>query len=439
LTIYSKKIIIEFMKNLKHEKFIYHNYSIDSNGFEYHFSMGEYEFRPRWTAHIPIIDDTLHELVFSLGMVELVSYWKSACPPIVEVECGRGLDEWQIQWWKKLYRNGLGEFFYVNNITPTESFMTITSTASTEHAPMLSEEGAAAVASRELTGSLIPVGGGKDSIVTLELLRDSMKDNLCYIVGDIKRACDSAVMAGYRNDQIIKVKRTIDPTLIELNKKGALNGHTPFSAIIAFSSLIFAYLSKKKYIVLSNESSANEGNVGNLEVNHQYSKSTEFESDFREYVERLSDTTAAPLPEYFSLLRPWNELQITRRFTQYPQYFTIFQSCNVGTRTNTWCCKCAKCLYVYIMLAAFIDESELSKIFGDNLLNNPELPELDGILHALKNPELDKPFECVGTREEVNLALDMISGNASDTEMSNLFNSFDSVNFVPASFICKLK
>jgi len=340
---------------------------------------------------------------------------------MVEVQCG-SLDDWQIAWWKKLYRNGLGEFFYVNGITPTDDFMEIvTFGRARTFAPTV----------HPLNGSLVPVGGGKDSIVTLELLRDSMQDNVCYIVGDIQRAYDSAKVAGYPDSQIIGVKRSIDPTLLQLNKQGYLNGHTPFSAVIAFSSLIFAYLSGKKYIVLSNESSADEGNVADGEVNHQYSKSTEFERDFREYVDKISPA----LPEYFSLLRPWNELQITRKFAQFPQYFPIFQSCNVGTKTNTWCCKCAKCLYVYIMLAAFIDESTLNIIFGENLLDNPELAP---ILQALKNPELDKPFECVGTREEVNFALDMIHGNKNDSDLLSRF-SLNTDNFVPDSFISKLQ
>jgi hypothetical protein len=429
--------------------FIYHGYEISESGFEYHFSMGEHEFRPRWSfpdlsrvaGAVPRADDPLlRELVFCLGMVELVSYWKAACPPIVEIRCG-SLDSRQIKWWKKLYRNGLGEFFYVNNITPTDDFMTIVCTAELSDKPIVNRQSSIV----NCKGCLIPVGGGKDSIVTLELLRESKDDNLCYIVGDVKRAHDCARVAGYCEPQIIGVSRSIDPMLLELNRRGYLNGHTPFSAVVAFSSLVFAYLSGKKYIVLSNESSANESNLssarqGSLrggeqsppslpgsDVNHQYSKSTEFERDFREYAARISPD----LPEYFSLLRPWNELQITQVFTAFPQYFPVFQSCNVGTRTNTWCCKCAKCVYVYVMLAAFLDDEVLDGIFGENLLGNPALA---GILEALVNPELDKPFECVGTREEIALALQLRGrGNVV------LPPFFDETHFVPKEFLKKLQ
>ncbi|MCL1881073.1 MAG: hypothetical protein FWF76_02720 [Oscillospiraceae bacterium] len=424
----------------KHEKFIYHSYKVDENGFEFHFSMGQYQFRPKWTCDVssPIKspnDPVLKELIFNLGMVELVSYWKSACPKIVEIQCGI-LDEWQIAWWKKLYLNGLGEFFYLNKITPTEDFMKIV--CPKPHVDLNQTSVSEDKPNHEsLSGCLIPVGGGKDSIVTLELLSKSRAKNLSYIIGDVKRAFDSAKTAGYSNSQIIGVHRTIDPVLLELNRKGYLNGHTPFSAIVAFSSLIFAYLSRKKHIVLSNENSANEGNcqLGEMTVNHQYSKSIEFESDFREYVSRISLANKVELPNYFSLLRPWNELQITGAFTQFPKYFSVFQSCNAGTKSNIWCAKCAKCLYVYIMLSAFIDDEQLLGIFGENLIENPDLSE---IFVALKNPKHDKPFECVGTRDEVNQALAMAAEHRSSSNLSlssGLYSEFDNNNFVPEEFL----
>jgi hypothetical protein len=393
----------------KHERLIYHDFTVSEGKISFHFSINDYHFKPEWRFNLPLRGENIDLLAFNLGMAELISYWKCACPPVVEVRCG-ALDDWQIAWWKKLYRNGLGEFFYRNNIESDSDgdFMQIHATGAHLPKPKI----------RELSGNLIPVGGGKDSVVTLELLSAQKSSNNCYIAGNIQSALDCAKTAGYADSQVIQVSRTIDPALLELNKQGYLNGHTPFSSIIAFSSLIFAYLMGKKYIVLSNESSANEGNTANG-VNHQYSKSIEFERDFREYVSRMS----ADLPEYFSLLRPWSEWQITRKFCTFPQYLNVFKSCNVGSKTNVWCAKCAKCLYVYIMLSAFLEEEKLAAVFGENLLRNPELFP---ILEALKNPDYDKPFECVGTREEVNAAL----------EKSMCFEDyFDAENFVPKEFV----
>ena len=429
----------------KYPEFIYHGYSITDDGFSFHFSIGEYEFRPEWKLgglKVPDgFDRALYEyIVFSIGMVELVSYWKCACPPRVIVQCG-ALDDEQIRWWKKLYFGGLGEFFYRNGInTDFDSFMRIECKNSA--LPRFTD-----VYAGKRRGAVIPVGGGKDSIVTLELLKEMQADNYCYIINPRRTTLDCAHTAGYTDDKIIEFSRTIHPELLRRNADGWLNGHTPFSAIAAFSSYLAAVLTGRKYVALSNESSANEGNVSGTGVNHQYSKSTGFERDFREYCEKwlLAE------PQYFSLLRPWTEWQIAKKFVQYPKYFTVFRSCNAGSKKDEWCCNCAKCLYVYIMLAAFLDDDELIRIFGTDMLDEPKHREL---FAALEDPDLDKPFECVGTRAEIQLALyhayKRREGNKipvllaeymkkERSEPMPLDNFFDSDNFVPSELIGLLK
>lgn len=424
----------------RHDSFYYHSYTISPGKLSFHFSMGGHHFRPVWTFDEKLCGDlddpVLCRAVFSLGMAELVSYWKCACPPNVVVECGE-LDQWQIQWWKKLYRGGLGEFFYRNGITPGDDFMEICPV--NMGAPEL-------IPSRKsFDGCLIPVGGGKDSIVTMELLKRTSEKLSCYIINPRGATLGTAYAAGFSDGDIVKVKRTIDPELIALNAQGYLNGHTPFSAVIAFSSWIFAYLSGKRYITLSNESSANEGNLSGSEVNHQYSKSTEFERDFRAYAGRCFGEA----PEYFSLLRPWSEWQIAREFTAFPKYLPVFQSCNVGSKTDTWCGKCAKCLYVYIMLAAFLDDERLIPVFGRNMLDSAEFT---GLFEGLAYPDTEKPFECVGTREEINLALQTAARrrerlplllerymSGKPAAAASLDSFFDEENFVPERFIGLLR
>src|SRR5699024_1564771 len=123
-----------------------------------------------------------------------------------------------------------------------------------------------------------------------------------------------------------------DKNLLELNSKGFLNGHTPFSAMVAFLSYLTAYLLGKKYIALSNEDSANESNVKNEKINHQYSKTLEFENDFREYQERYLKAEV----DYFSMLRPISELQIAYLFSKLEKYHKVFKSCNVGSKKEPW-------------------------------------------------------------------------------------------------------
>ena len=429
----------------KYGVFIFHSYTITDEGFSFRFSIGEYEFLPEWKWNGLVIPESMDRklieyIIFSIGMTELVSYWKCACPPRVIVKCGALTDE-QIRWWKKLYWGGLGEFFYRNGIqTDFDSFMRIEPEYT--DVPTFTDPYRG-----ERKGALIPVGGGKDSIVTLELLKGMKDDNLCYIINPRKTTLDCAHTAGYDDNNIVGLKRSIHKELLNRNADGWLNGHTPFSAIVAFSSYLAAVITGKKYIALSNESSANEGNVGGTGINHQYSKSTAFERDFREYCEKWLTVP----PEYFSLLRPWSEWQIAKKFVTYPGYLPVFRSCNLGSKTDSWCGKCAKCLYVYIMLAAFLDDAELIKIFGSDMLDSEEFGSLfNGLVYA----DFDKPFECVGTRAEIRLALynaykrreggkiplllqKYIKENNDEPE--GLDDHFDKDNFVPAELIGLLK
>lgn len=430
----------------KHGEFIYESYEINEDSFVFHFRMDKFRFNPKWSFSPELIKNAkdkklLQYAVFSLGMSELVSYWKCACPPVVKINCGALNDE-QIKWWKKLYFNGLGEMFYRNGIeTDVESFMDIIPIS--KDIPSFDTESGL----NGETGFLIPIGGGKDSVVTLELLKE-YKDNIaCYIINPRGATLGCAHTADYPDSQIIGVKRTIDKQLLELNAMGYLNGHTPLSSVIAFSSWIFAYCNNKKYVSLSNESSANESNVSGTGINHQYSKSTEFEADFRYYTKKYF----SPFPEYFSMLRPWSEWQIAKKFVSYPKYFPVFQSCNLGSKTDTWCSNCAKCLYVYIMLAAFLDDDRLIGIFGKNMLQNEEYRDL---FNGLVYQDYDKPFECVGTKAEINLALFTAAEKRKGGELplllkdymknnvdkpNSLDNYFDNNNFVPKEFIGLLK
>ena len=381
--------------------FVFQRYSIfrtkTSLKFRFHFDMaGKFVFEPEIEiparsfynlAEIP--DETLENLVFHIGLVELISYWKAACPPRVIIRAGY-LNREQTEWWKKLYFNGLGEFFYLNGIeTDREQFM-----------EMVPEGKPMDVARMRLEENrvLVPVGGGKDSVVTLELLKKTDFKVRPFLLNPREASLRTIDIAGFSDDESVVVHRTLDAKLLELNKAGFLNGHTPFSALLAFVSALTALLSGSRYIALSNESSANESTVPGSTVNHQYSKSFEFEQDFNAYLEKYIH----PGLHYFSFLRPLNELQIAALFSQFPQHHFSFRSCNVGSKTDSWCGQCPKCLFTYTVLSPFLPQPKLEKIFGKNLLKEKSLEK---ILQELDGRAAVKPFECVGTPDEVNAAL----------------------------------
>ena len=220
------------------------------------------------------------------------------------------------------------------------------------------------------------------------------------------------------------ITRVIDKNLLELNKQGYLNGHTPFSAIVAFTSYLMAYLTNRKYIVLSNEGSANEPTIIGTNINHQYSKTYEFEKDFYEYTKKYFKIDI----KYFSLLRPIKEIQIAYLFSKYKEYHKIFRSCNVGSKSNPWiwCLNCPKCLFVFIILRAFLSLEEMTSIFGENLLDKKELEK--DFLELIGQSDT-KPFECIGTIDEVKYAMNRIIKSDS-SYLSNLYkdNYYEDIN-----------
>ena len=389
----------------KYAEFIYHGYDIteldEKIKIVYNFeTVGLTEFHPYWVFPrngIDIGDPVFEEFVFSLGMVELVSYWKAACPPNVHVECGYLSDE-QKAWWKKLYYHGLGEFFYTNGVeTDIDRFMKIETSGAYKKRSVTAE--------KKLSGCMIPVGGGKDSIVSLHVLSryGSVEDNMCFMMNHRNSAFASALIAGYRPEKIYRPKRYLDRTIVELNRQGFLNGHTPLSALIAFAASMSAYICGKKYVVLSNESSANEASVSGSDINHQYSKSFEFEKDFAGYIDKYIPCGV----KYFSLLRPLSEIQIAAIFAGLKEYHPVFRSCNAGnagTKFDTWCLECSKCLFVTMILSPFLTDEEIKDIFRINLLNSKS-DTMKKYFEQLIGLHESKPFECVGSVDEINFAM----------------------------------
>lgn len=382
----------------KYPSFYYKDFKVEEDREQYrlvfHFSIPELkDFLPSISIDKKgVVNhdiEYIKYLAFHIGLIELISYWKCTCSPSVIIEAGT-IDEDQIKWFLKLYYYGLGEFFYRNGINLTiDDFMNIINSGEELSKPAIIYKG---------EGNLIAVGGGKDSAIALELLKNM--DNTCFMINPKEPGIECISIAGY--NEYIKITRTIDKNLLELNKGGYLNGHTPFSALIAFVSYLCAYLSNRKFIVLSNEGSANEETVIGTKINHQYSKTYEFEKDFNEYATKYLGNNI----KYFSLLRCLNEVQIGLLFAHYEKYHHVFKSCNVGSKTIPWhwCGKCPKCLFVYIILSPFIAKEKMISIFGCDMYEDREL--LPILLELLGYAET-KPFECVGTYGEVRYAVSL--------------------------------
>ena len=386
----------------EYPEFIYKSFDLKIKGNEvfiqFHFYQSEeLQFYPTLKLQLPdnrkynnLKADKLQTAVFNIGMIELISYWKACASPKITIEAGH-LDEKQLEFWNEVYYQGLGEFLYVNKIAISrDKLFTIHTNSRKKHHAEQFEMG---------DGNIIPIGGGKDSVVSLEMLAGTPERNYCFLLNPVKAARDTAETAGYTPERTILVERKLDPKLLELNSQGFLNGHTPFSALLAFVSSFAAIIYECKNIVLSNENSASEGNLfyNDMNVNHQYSKSFDAEKRIHDYLQQY----VSPQLNYFSLLRPLYEMQIAKLFSRHEKYHAIFRSCNKGSKLNIWCGSCSKCLFVYLILSPFVFDEKLNAIFGQNLLENAALIPT---FHAMLGLKENKPFDCVGTYREVKIS-----------------------------------
>jgi len=338
----------------------------------------------------PLLKSILDNLMLILG----ISYWKAYCPKEIVIESSF-LTKEQAEFWNVVYTKGLGEFFYKNKI----DFGGLVKFPFNENVVSTPTD------FPRKNRSLLGLGGGKDSIVVAEILKSQNKDfDLITGVSGIQQEVSLAI-----GKKPLIVKRELDPNLFDINKEsGVYNGHVPVSVYYAFILLLAAVLFDYKYILVGNEKSANYGNVEYLGemINHQWSKSEEFEKLFNDYVGKF----ITPGIKYSSPLRDMTELQVVEKFVQHPQYFKVFSSCNRNFRINNvsqkkWCGECPKCLFVFISLAAFLPKEEVLDIFGKNLFEDKNLIPLFEELVGARN---FKPFECVGTQDEAKEALGKI-------------------------------
>lgn len=380
----------------KHKRIIYEGFQISHEKEDLKVSF-DFMLEPdiKFTPYVvfPSIsaeEKIIENLAFNLGMVELLSYWKAACSPKIIIKAGY-LNEDQIKFWKKLLIKGLGEFFYNNKIDFTQKDLVEFKTAS--------HSSSGNVFGEDLRNrDLVLVGGGKDSAVTLETISQKGREFNCLLLNPTEAALKMAEIAG-SVDPII-IRRTIDPKLLDLNKKGYLNGHTPFSAYLAFLSIFAGVLYHYKNLIVSNEASSDEGNViwKGSEINHQYSKSSEFEKDFKDYSSKYLATAA----NYYSFLRSMGELEISELFSKMEKYHKIFRSCNMGSKEGVWCGRCPKCVSTYLLLYPFLRE-KTTEIFGKDIIENSNFITI--VKGLLRENNQVKPFECVATVDEIRTAI----------------------------------
>jgi len=327
-----------------------------------------------------------------LHLIAGVSYYKAAVPPTIIIE-GEPLDAATAALLDTIYLHGLGEFAYRNGLDLRGRIGFPATDANGPTAPTLNLRDHA----------LTAIGGGKDSLVSIDALRTAGIEQTLTWVGNSPLIATCAAHTGLPT---LNIHRQLAAQLFDYNRQGAWNGHIPVTAINSAILTLAAIVHGANQIVFSNERSASIGSRidGTGEVNHQWSKGWAFERAFAAY---LHSHIAQDL-HYYSLLRPLSELAVARQFAMNDQFDTRFSSCNrnfhlLGERpAQRWCGVCPKCHFVFLALAPFMPKPRLLNIFGRNLLDDPaQIPGFDALLEYHDH----KPFECVGEARESRAAL----------------------------------
>ncbi len=331
--------------------------------------------------------------LLGLHLAAGTSYWKTSLPRTIVLEAARLSDD-EAQFWTDVYTLGLGEFFYRNGIDPRGRVAFGGGGAGVE------------IARARPAATALPLllwGGGKDSVVSHEVLAGAGVSHELLSVGRSEwEWIDRS--AAFAAAPLHVVERGLDLELFAMNAAGAWNGHVPVSAILAAAATVVAALTGRPAVIASNEASASYGNVSwhGLEINHQWSKSLDFETGFSRWLARRVGRV-----EYYSLLRPLTELRIVKAFCAHPGYFEAVTSCNTNFRQRDpahrrFCLRCAKCVFVSLMARPWLDDRAFHRLFGGDALNDPANLDLVEELLGIRGA---KPFECVGTPDETAAAI----------------------------------
>ncbi len=354
---------------------------------------------PKAPALLPERDASFAQAVRMLHWIAGVSYYKAGVPPEIRIE-GELPDTPTAAFLERLYQHGLGEFAWHNGVD-LRGMIRFPSSASSD-----TIASSAGLQRR----SLVPIGGGKDSLVSIEWLKRADDTASVAWIGSSPLIAACAERTGL---PMLNISRQVSPVLFDYNRDGALNGHVPVTAINSAILVVAALLYDFDAIAFSNERSASSATLeyDGQEINHQWSKGWEFERDFGAWV---TSHVASDL-HYYSLLRPWSELAIAKRFASFSGYDDVFSSCNRNFRllgpkpADRWCGHCPKCHFVFLALAPFMPKPRLLSIFGRNLLDDPsQAAGFDALLEFRDH----KPFECVGEGRESRAAMTALSTRA---------------------------
>lgn len=388
----------------RYETFIFEGYEFDAATmtatFRYSFD-GQLKFTETVTFdgttvrfHETILERCLELAMFIVG----TSYYK--CFPTAKVQYRhKKFTRSQAAFVNRVYRDGLSQFIFENRLDPND-LLRIEDHG--KDSQPLKYEG---------RGNLLLQSGGKDSLLLGQLLNEQDIVYTTWYMTSTKTY--PKIISRLNGKEPRLARRSIDrPGLEAAQKNGALNGHVPVTYIVLSYALIDAVLHGEDTVMASIGAEGNEPHemLGELPINHQWSKTWEAEQLFADYVTRL----ISPNLRVGSPLRPLTELRIAELFEEicWAPYSYGFSSCNRANyeqgELNTelhWCGTCPKCANAFLLFSPFVIPYELRRIFdGANLFASENLNLQRAFKGLLGIDGVMKPFECVGEVEELRTA-----------------------------------
>lgn len=360
-------------------------------------------------VELPVAAPMIPELLAAVRLLHLfagVSYYKCVAPTTMVVPALSAAERAALE---ALYDSGLREFAYRNAMAvplPVELSETAGDLApewrSADSDGVVRVDGARASGdSPQPGGALVPIGGGKDSALVASLVPDGR----LFAVNPVGAQHHLADALGR---PLLGVTRTLAPELRELVAAGAPNGHVPVTAVTSAVAVLAAVATGTADVVMGIERSADEPSLvtpDGVEVNHQFSKSSE--------AERLLRAAFEPTGvRWFSLLRPLTELAIGTavaarglggEIVSCNRVFTVWNE-NTASRTQRACGECAKCLFTALMLAPASEPEAIADQYGSALLDRAD--HVDDVRELWS---AEKPFDCVGERHESAAAVSLLS------------------------------
>ena len=350
---------------------------------------------------LPLLDSpeqqrSLRALHIALG----VSYYKTFLPPVIMHPYA--MDQAEADFWNDVWRHGLGEFLYVNKLSADR----LAKFAAQDGTQFPGET------KREAHGALLGIGGGKDSIVAGELLKTLQVPVTGFVMATGEELGRSAAVAETMGVQLLAIKRQLDKQFLGFKHlPGAYRGHVPISLIFGLVGTALAIAKGAASVIVANEASASIPRVmdGEQAVNHQWSKSFGFEKELQRFIR---ESIAADVT-YFSAIRQLTSTGVAKLFARLPQYFEVFTSDNFIFRIDParrpagrWSLESPKSLSSYLLLAPWLSDDEVRRIFTIDFLNESSLEKL---FLALTGAEGEPPLDCVGTTEELALSVNLLA------------------------------